>query len=59
MKGRRVAIRWGRPQAQQNVIGQMGEGGAPSRHFEPVPGLPGSKLASKLKNSCSKQIYLS
>jgi pre-mRNA-splicing factor RBM22/SLT11 len=41
MKGRRVAIRWGRPQAQQNVIGQMGEGG-PSRHFEPVPGLPGT-----------------
>jgi len=37
MKGRRLTIRWGRPQAQQNVTGQMGEGG---RKLDPVPGLP-------------------
>jgi len=43
LKARRITIRWGRAQAQQNVIGQLGEGGVASatkRSFEPVPGLP-------------------
>jgi pre-mRNA-splicing factor RBM22/SLT11 len=42
LKGRRITVRWGRPQAQQNVASQLGEAGKFSRHFDPVPGLPGA-----------------
>lgn len=40
LKGRRITIRWGRPQSQQNVAGQLG-GAGNLRQFDPVPGLPG------------------
>jgi len=42
LKGRRITIRWGRPQAQQNVASQLGGGGRTQRQFDPVPGLPGA-----------------
>ncbi|VDO94416.1 unnamed protein product, partial [Soboliphyme baturini] len=35
--GRRITIRWGRPQSQQSIIGQLAEG---VQQFEPVPGIP-------------------
>uniref|UniRef100_A0A915KPK2 Pre-mRNA-splicing factor RBM22 n=1 Tax=Romanomermis culicivorax TaxID=13658 RepID=A0A915KPK2_ROMCU len=40
LNGRRIAIRWGRAQAQQNVIGLMADDSNIGRHYEPVPGLP-------------------
>lgn len=43
LKGRRITVRWGRPQAQQNVASQLGEAGMYARQFDPVPGLPGGE----------------
>ncbi|OUC46401.1 hypothetical protein D917_07739, partial [Trichinella nativa] len=40
IKGRRITVRWGRPQSQQNVIGQLVESEHPT--YQDVPGLPGN-----------------
>ncbi|KRZ06453.1 Pre-mRNA-splicing factor RBM22 [Trichinella zimbabwensis] len=40
IKGRRITVRWGRPQSQQNVIGQLVESEHPA--YQDVPGLPGN-----------------
>ncbi|XP_041485706.1 pre-mRNA-splicing factor RBM22-like [Lytechinus variegatus] len=40
IKGRRLNIKWGKPQAQQGS-GKKDEEGVKEQHYEPVPGLPG------------------